>query len=112
MQELTEYIHICTAIIDKISQVQDRLHDLHQKYVWIQEKSLDMQNISERVLEEQKQLQETHGQLKTYLGYFNDYEPILRLFNNATSCVEDSFVPMLKRMDECLAFMESKVVFF
>jgi len=50
-------------------------------------------------------------ELSLKLAYFNELEPIARLFSSPgdSVCLNENFLPMLKRLDECLVFVSAHV---
>ena len=45
------------------------------------------------------------------LAYFNQLEPIAKLFNSPGDdiCLHPDFVPMLQKLDECIEYMQQHV---
>lgn len=111
ISQLSCHIQDCTDMTQGLLSLHSLLNQLDAMYVLVQSKSKELQHTSEVVLEEQAQMVFMLDKLKQFVAYFNDYEPISRLFSstNVNVCLEDAFLPMLNRVNECILFLETKV---
>lgn len=50
-------------------------------------------------------------ELSEKLAYFNELEPLTKLLSSSGDlvCADDSFIPMLKKLDDCLEFIGAHV---
>ena len=64
----------------------------------------------ESLLQEQKRLTQLTDTIKEKLAFYNDIEKISRQFSGSSVPVTDaSFRATLKRLDECIAFVQAHV---
>ena len=116
---------VCNDLVERIDEALRFVEDLTKHYAVVENKSHDLQVTCETILDEQvlhsfsitarlrlkTRLEETLVLLSKKLEYFIDLEPITRLFstNSDRVCLEDTFIPMLQRLDDCIDYLEQKV---
>ncbi|KAJ3129149.1 Golgi transport complex subunit 3 [Nowakowskiella sp. JEL0407] len=109
LQTVTAYSDACEEIKSKIDQATLILDSLSDNYLFVEEKSMGLQRACEKLLEEQTHLLNVAEQLAANLEYFNALEPITKLLSSSGDnvCLDDRFVPMLVKLDDCLAFVKA-----
>ncbi|KAJ3146876.1 Golgi transport complex subunit 3 [Geranomyces variabilis] len=102
------YQDACEEILGKVNSTADLLTGLHDNYDSVEGRTKALQNACEKLLAEQTQLAEMADSLSSRLSYFNEIEPITKFFASPGDdvCLDDRFVPMLLRLDECLTFVQ------
>ncbi|KAJ3085200.1 Golgi transport complex subunit 3, partial [Quaeritorhiza haematococci] len=109
LEALHMYRATCDEILGQVGaceQVLDR--DLMRNWKFVEEKSKALKMACENLLEEQTNLVNVAEQLSSKLAYFSELEPITKLFSSPGDvCLDERFIPTLKRLDECLSFVGS-----
>ncbi|KAI9090286.1 Sec34-like family-domain-containing protein [Phlyctochytrium arcticum] len=113
LSTVTAYRNACDDILDKVELISGLLDTLQSNYDSVEGKTSSLQTACEKLLADQTHLAEVAEQLSSRLSYFNDLEPIAKLFASPGDdiCLDDKFVPMLLRLDECLAFVHAHITF-
>lgn len=111
LDTLYAYRDACDDILDKVQSTGDLLKVLQTNYDSVEDKTKTLQMACEKLLADQTQLAEMAENLAIRLSYFNELEPIAKLFASPGDqvCLDEKFVPMLLHLDECLAFVQSHV---
>ncbi|KND05201.1 uncharacterized protein SPPG_08883 [Spizellomyces punctatus DAOM BR117] len=105
------YRDACDEILKKVESTAELLDGLQVNYDSVEDKTKALQTACEKLLAEQMHLAEMAEHLSTRLSYFNELEPIAKLFGSPGDqvCLDDKFVPMLLRLDECIAFVQANM---
>ncbi|KAK2152577.1 hypothetical protein LSH36_325g04065 [Paralvinella palmiformis] len=97
----------CDHVIDEVTQALNHLETLKVKYVQVATKTNALHEDCENLLEEQTKLVNIAENINSKLSYFNELERISSKLGVPTLTVtNESFVPMLSRLDECIAYLE------
>ncbi|XP_065889132.1 conserved oligomeric Golgi complex subunit 3-like [Dysidea avara] len=108
--QLAEYRTQCDAILNEVTTAIDQLQQMKEKYNYVSSKTDAMNQACEKLLEDQSKLTNVAESITTKLSYFNELDKIGQKLNlPALSVTSDSFVPMLARLDECIAFIQNKL---
>ncbi|KAI9090258.1 Sec34-like family-domain-containing protein [Phlyctochytrium arcticum] len=109
----TAYRNAYDDRLDKVELVSGMLNTLQSNHDSVEGKTSSLQTTSEKLLAEQTHSAEVAEQLSSRLSFFNDLEPIAKLVASPGDdiCLDDKFVPMLLRLDECLAFVQAHITF-
>ncbi|KAJ3035937.1 Golgi transport complex subunit 3 [Rhizophlyctis rosea] len=103
------YRNTCDDILEKIDTTSALLEELQSNYEFVEDKTKALQLACEKLLEDQKHLANVADDLASKLSYFNELEPVTKLFSapGETVCLDERFIPMLKRLDECIEFVST-----
>ncbi|KAJ3287812.1 Golgi transport complex subunit 3 [Borealophlyctis nickersoniae] len=103
------YRGTCDEILGQIDATTGFLDGLQRNYEFVEDKTKALQMACEKLLEEQTHLVNVAEELTSKLSYFNELEPIMKLFSapGDTVCLDEKFIPMLERLDECIAFVST-----
>ncbi|KAJ3190367.1 Golgi transport complex subunit 3 [Gaertneriomyces sp. JEL0708] len=109
LSTICAYREACDGILSQAHQITDNLSGLEAHYNTVEGKTRTLQTACEKLMEDQSNLATLATQLADRLSYFNELEPISKLFSSPGDqvCLDDRFLPMLMRLDECLAFIQS-----
>ncbi|KAI8811510.1 Sec34-like family-domain-containing protein [Cladochytrium replicatum] len=103
------FANACDGIIEKLNEMTRLLDELMGNYRFVEDKSKALQTACEKLLAEQTHLEEVADMLEEKLQYFNELEPVMKLFSSSGDvvCLDDKFVPMLVKLDHSIAFVQS-----
>ncbi|XP_067668938.1 conserved oligomeric Golgi complex subunit 3-like isoform X2 [Haliotis asinina] len=98
----------CDDVLGEVTQALDHLRELQKQYVNVSTKTNALHEACEHLLAEQTKLMNTAESLTNKLSYFNELERISsKLGSPALTVTNESFVPMLSRMDECIHYLKN-----
>ncbi|TPX32254.1 hypothetical protein SmJEL517_g04569 [Synchytrium microbalum] len=111
LESIYTYRKTCDNVLSTIASTRDLLNSLKENYESVDQKTRGLQLACEKLLAEQMHLLHVADQVAVKLNYFNDLEPISKLFSSPgeTVCLDDKFIPFLHRLDECIAFVQSNL---
>ncbi|KAJ3051718.1 Golgi transport complex subunit 3 [Rhizophlyctis rosea] len=103
------YRKTCDDIVESIDTTSSLLADLQANYQFVEDKTRALQQACEKLLEDQNHLLRVAEDLSSRLEYFNELEPVTKLFSapGETVCLDERFIPMLQRLDECILFVST-----
>lgn len=105
-QELTHCVSKCDEILSKISKVVDHLSELDKQHLFVSTQTRALHDACEQSLQDQGNLMDTAESISNRLSYFNVYDSIkLRLSSSTMSVSGDSFIPLLKKIDESIEYI-------
>lgn len=108
LDSLRGYQTQCDTVLGEVTQCVDFLRQLHHQYINVSTKTNALHEECEHLLAEQTGLMNAAESLSNRLTYFNEYDTITtKLSRQALSVTNESFVPMLSRMDECIHYLRS-----
>ncbi|XP_076454216.1 conserved oligomeric Golgi complex subunit 3-like [Babylonia areolata] len=108
LDSLRGYQEQCDTVLGEVTQCVDYLHQLHQQYINVSTKTNALHDECEHLLAEQTRLMNAAESVSNKLSYFNEYDTInTKLSREALSVTNESFVPMLSRMDECIHYLRT-----
>ncbi|CAF0746344.1 unnamed protein product [Brachionus calyciflorus] len=98
----------CAIISDTISEALNHLNLLLDNYSQVSQKTKSLHVACEQLLNDQTKLVNASYLLNSRLSYFTDMEAFMQKLNSPT--IENNceyIIPMLTRIDECLAYLEA-----
>ncbi|XP_038049939.1 conserved oligomeric Golgi complex subunit 3-like isoform X2 [Patiria miniata] len=102
--QLKEYRDQCDLVLDEVSDALTNLEDLQRQYVHVSTKTNALHEACEESLRDQTTLVNKAEAISSRLSYFNELERINQKLSSPTfSVTSESFVPMLTKLDECIA---------
>ncbi|CAO3629980.1 unnamed protein product [Cunninghamella blakesleeana] len=101
------YKEVCDEFLKDIQTTRKLFDDLGKDYGFVEKQTKSLQTTCEELLEEQHQLTQLADALTERLQYFNQLEPIAKMFNAPGDdiCLKPDFIPMLEKLDECITYM-------
>eukprot|EP00058_Branchiostoma_floridae_P007428 XP_002592916.1 hypothetical protein BRAFLDRAFT_201698 [Branchiostoma floridae] len=107
-ERLKEHRQECDQVLGDVSSALDHLQELQKQYIFVSTKTNALHEACEHLLQEQTKLVNAAESINNKLSYFTELERISTKLNSpAMSVTSDSFVPMLSRIDECVAYINS-----
>ncbi|XP_077988329.1 conserved oligomeric Golgi complex subunit 3-like [Glandiceps talaboti] len=108
VDQLREYRKQCDQVLEEVSNALKHLEDLQRQYMFVSTKTNALHEACEQSVEEQTRLVNTAESISNKLSYFNELGRMSHKLSSPTlSVTSDSFVPMLTRLDECIAYINS-----
>ncbi|XP_070539445.1 conserved oligomeric Golgi complex subunit 3-like isoform X2 [Ptychodera flava] len=108
VDQLREYREQCDQVLEEVSNALKHLEDLQKQYTFVSTKTNALHEACEQSVEEQTRLVNTAESISNKLSYFNELERMSHKLSSLTiSVTSESFVPMLTRLDECIAYINS-----
>ncbi|KAK7090645.1 conserved oligomeric Golgi complex subunit 3-like isoform X2 [Littorina saxatilis] len=108
LDSLRGYREQCDTVLGEVTQCVDFLRQLHQQYINVSTKTNALHDECEHLLAEQTRLMNTAESVSNKLSYFNEFDTITtKLSRQTLSVTNESFVPMLSRMDECIHYLRT-----
>lgn len=106
--ELEDYKKQCEDVLQEVTDAITYLNNLQEQYNLVSFKTNALHEACEHLLAKQSSLMNTAENISNKLSYFNELERISsKLGSPAFSVTNDSFVPMLARLDECILYIAS-----
>ncbi|KAL0683356.1 hypothetical protein Bca4012_050204 [Brassica carinata] len=111
-----KYLHYVNTLTERIqtnypTQVDETLdlfNELQLQHQTVTTKTKTLHDACDRLLMEKQKLMEFAEALRSKLNYFDELENISSNFYSPNMSVSNSnFVPLLKRLDECISYIES-----
>ncbi|CAO3632757.1 unnamed protein product [Cunninghamella echinulata] len=101
------YKEVCDEFLNDLQSTRKLFDDLGNDYGFVEKQTKSLQTTCEELLEEQHQLTQLADALTERLQYFNQLEPIAKVFNAPGDdiCLKPDFIPMLEKLDECITYM-------
>ncbi|KAI9314096.1 Sec34-like family-domain-containing protein [Dichotomocladium elegans] len=102
------YRQSCDVFLDDLKETTGLFDHLDDEYGFVEERTRSLQTACETLLNEQERLTRLADALADRLAYFNQLEPIAKLFNSPGEgvCLHPDFVPMLQKLDDCIEYMQ------
>ncbi|KAJ1958442.1 Golgi transport complex subunit 3 [Dispira parvispora] len=96
-------------IIYRMNSFRDNLTDIQAHHRVVEEKTRDIQSLSDEILQEDTALGDMIHEIEARLAYFNDLEPITKLMHSPGEnvCLDPDFIPYLGRLEECVDHLEA-----
>lgn len=112
VDELKTYQSHCCDLLNDATAALDQLESLQKKYTFVSNKTNALHEACEHLLAEQTTLVNSAETISEKLRYFNELESISQKIASPTlSVLNESFVPLLSRLDECIAYLEANLHF-
>ncbi|NXA08620.1 COG3 protein, partial [Sapayoa aenigma] len=100
----------CDAILNDVNSALQHLESLQKQYLFVSTKTGTLHEACEQLLKEQSELVDLAENIQQKLSYFNELENINTKLNSPTLSVNsEGFVPMLAKLDDCIAYISSHV---
>ncbi|KAI9246933.1 Sec34-like family-domain-containing protein [Phascolomyces articulosus] len=102
------YRESCNEFLTDLKATSELFDELGSEYGYVEKRTRSLQTACEKLLNEQERLIKLADALAERLAYFNQLEPIAKLFNSPGDdvCLHPDFVPMLQKLDECIEYMQ------
>ncbi|NWX32238.1 COG3 protein, partial [Notiomystis cincta] len=100
----------CDAILNDVNSALQHLESLQKQYLFVSTKTGTLHEACEQLLKEQSELVDLAENIQQKLSYFNELENINTKLNSPTLSVNsEGFIPMLAKLDDCIAYISSHV---
>jgi hypothetical protein len=104
------YQQACDEFLQDLNKTCTLFDDLEKDYSFVDLQTRSIQEACEILLAEQHRLTRLAEGLSERLAYFNELEPIAKLFNTYGDkndiCLNKEFIPMLDKLDVCIQYMQ------
>lgn len=102
------YQKACDEFLVDLNATCQLFDDLEKDYSFVDLRTKSIQQACENLLDEQHRLTRLADGLAERLAYFNELEPIAKLFNSSVDdiCLHPDFIPMLDKIDSCIEYMQ------
>uniref|UniRef100_A0A663MCL7 Conserved oligomeric Golgi complex subunit 3 n=1 Tax=Athene cunicularia TaxID=194338 RepID=A0A663MCL7_ATHCN len=98
----------CDAILNDVNSALQHLESLKKQYLFVSTKTGTLHEACEQLLKEQSELVDLAENIQQKLSYFNELENINTKLNSPTLSVNsEGFIPMLAKLDDCIAYISS-----
>jgi hypothetical protein len=105
------YKKACDEFLEDLKSTCGLFDELEKDYSFVDIQTCSIQQACETLLDQQNSLTRLADGLVERLYYFNQLEPIAKLFNTPGEdiCLNEEFIPMLDKLDECISYMQEHV---
>lgn len=108
LNSLTDRIRTCDVILRQVDDTLDLFNELQLQHQAVATKTRTLHDACDRLVMEKQRLIEFAEALRNKLNYFDELENITAIFYSPNMGVgNENFLPMLKRLDDCILFSES-----
>ncbi|XP_022940755.1 conserved oligomeric Golgi complex subunit 3 [Cucurbita moschata] len=108
LNSLTDRIGTCDDILRQVDETLDLFNELQLQHQAVATKTRTLHDACDRLVMEKQRLIEFAEALRNKLNYFDELENITAIFYSPNMSVgNENFLPMLKRLDDCILFAES-----
>lgn len=105
---LTERIQTCDSILHQVDETLELFNELQSQHQAVATKTKTIHDACDRLLLEKQRLIGFAESLHSKLNYFDELENVATSFYSPSMSVSnDNFLPLLKRLDECISYVES-----
>lgn len=105
---LTEQIQTCDSILNQVDETLELFNDLQLQHQAVATKTKTLHDACDRLLMEKQRLIEFADSLRSKLNYFDELENVAtRFYSPNMNVAYENFLPLLKRLDECISYVES-----
>lgn len=112
IDELTALCNEYGAILRTLCTALDSLETLQKDYTFVSDKTNSLHEACEHLLTQQTNLVNSAETISEKLRYFNELDSLSQKIASPTlSVVNESFLPLLSRLDECIAYVEENIQF-
>lgn len=110
IEELSSHCEQYDSLYRDLCQALDSLQILREKYDFVSNKTNSLHEACEHLLTQQTKLVSSAETISEKLSYFNELEVLSQKISSPTlSVVNESFLPLLSRLDECIAYVETNI---
>lgn len=107
IEELQGYQSQCDGVLGEVTTALTYLAGLQKQYISVSTKTNALHEACEHLLAEQTRLMNTAENISNKLSYYNELDKISSKLSSPTLMVtNESFVPMLSRLDECILYLK------
>lgn len=108
-KKLIEYNEECKELLSFVTTILVHLDELQEQYRLVSNKTKSLHTSCEALLQQQHGLIVAVETINEKMTYFNELQPISKKLSSPTMLVlNESLMPMLSRLDECILYLESK----
>ncbi|KAI4344665.1 hypothetical protein L6164_011864 [Bauhinia variegata] len=105
---LTERIQTCDDILQQVDGTLDLFNELQLQHQAVATKTKTLHDACDRLVQEKQRLIDFAEAIRSKLNYFDELENVATNFYSPNMNVgNDNFLPLLKRLDECISYVES-----
>ncbi|KAI1287999.1 Conserved oligomeric Golgi complex subunit 3 [Halotydeus destructor] len=109
LDKLCNNLNQCDNFLENINDVLKKLKDLETLYGTCSSKTNSLHEACENIVQQQHALIVAADVIDETMSYFSELEQIsIKLKNPSPLILTDSLSPTLNRLDECIAFMQTK----
>lgn len=104
---LSKYSDRCTQVLDEVANAKKYLGTIESQHKSASGKTRALHDACEQLVREQSDLVAFNESIQTRLSFFVELETLTQKLNAPTlSVLNEHFVPMLGRLDECMRYVE------
>ncbi|KAF9674221.1 hypothetical protein SADUNF_Sadunf10G0105000 [Salix dunnii] len=108
VNNLTEHIETCDDILRQVDETLDFFNELQLQHQAVATKTKTLHDACDRLVVEKQRLIEFAEAVHSKLHYFDELENLNNNFYASNTNVgNEKFLPLLKRLDECISYVES-----
>ncbi|KAJ6772146.1 CONSERVED OLIGOMERIC GOLGI COMPLEX COMPONENT 3 [Salix koriyanagi] len=108
VNNLTEHIETCDDILHQVDETLDFFNELQLQHQAVATKTKTLHDACDRLVVEKQRLIEFAEAVHSKLHYFDELENLNNNFYASNTNVgNEKFLPLLKRLDECISYVES-----
>ncbi|XP_042383164.1 conserved oligomeric Golgi complex subunit 3-like [Zingiber officinale] len=105
---LVDRVQICDGILQQVDETLNLFNELQLLHQTVATKTKTLHDACDRLLIEKQRLIEFADALRSKLKYFDELENVSSSFYSPNMSINSrEFLPLLKRLDECISFVES-----
>uniref|UniRef100_A0A6B2KYD7 Conserved oligomeric Golgi complex subunit 3 n=1 Tax=Arcella intermedia TaxID=1963864 RepID=A0A6B2KYD7_9EUKA len=106
LNKLSIYTETCKSLLDDMALTEAYVLDIEKKFNLVSKKTEELHNSCKGVIMEEQGKKALADGLREKLVFFDELESIAKKLNNPALSVEDQhFLPLLRRLDECVLFL-------
>ncbi|CAK7352282.1 unnamed protein product [Dovyalis caffra] len=108
VNNLTEHMQTCDDILLQVDETLDFFNELQLQHQAVATKTKTLHDACDRLVVEKQRLIEFAEAVHSKLHYFDELENLNNNFYASNTNVgNEKFLPLLKRLDECISYVES-----
>eukprot|EP01127_Copromyxa_protea_P014291 TRINITY_DN3957_c0_g2_i1.p1 TRINITY_DN3957_c0_g2~~TRINITY_DN3957_c0_g2_i1.p1 ORF type:complete len:895 (+),score=176.94 TRINITY_DN3957_c0_g2_i1:131-2686(+) len=112
LEQLRHHISNCKDLSQDIAQIEKYLQEIETQYHVVSKKTDELHHACEGLVLEEKRMNMVADSLQDFLSYFEDLDVAKRKLNDPEMTPQSpDFLPMLKRVDECIRFLQENPLF-
>lgn len=105
---LEGHLAACDGLLAIVKEVLDLFERLREQHRTVAARTSALHSTCERLVAERGRLEELAGAIRAKLAYFDELEAVAAQFQSAAGSVDSAdFLPLLRRLDECIAYVGS-----
>ncbi|CAI6000927.1 unnamed protein product [Closterium sp. NIES-65] len=107
---LETHLQTCDHILIQLDSTLAQFDELQAQHRGVASKTRTLHDACERLVADKERLVEFADALRSKLNYFEELDKITGRFHSASMSVSSShFLPLLKRLDECITYVASNL---